>query len=158
MSIRIIIALMVVFIGISFAADKLPVKVESDSLVFSGDSNISVFKGNVVAHYEDIVIKSDNMTVFFKKDKKVDRILSEGNVQITKGDLYSLSEYAEINVDLDNAILKKNVKVWQGQNYLEGDEVIIYNKDNKVIVNKGDNSRVKIIFFPESEDNGTKNK
>ncbi|MBZ4671803.1 MAG: OstA family protein [Deferribacteraceae bacterium] len=157
MNIRIILALLMIFVGVSFGADKPSVKVESDSLVFSSDSNISVFKGNVVAHYEDIVIKSDNMTVFFKKDKKVDRILSEGNVQVTKGDLYSLSEYAEINVDLDNAVLRKNVKVWQGQNYLEGDEVIIYNKENRVIVNKGDNSRVKIIFFPESEDNGTKN-
>lgn len=158
MNIKFIIILFVIFVGISFGDEKLPVKVESDSLVFSGDSNISVFKGDVIAHYKESVIKSDNMTVFFNKDKKVDRIICEGNVQITKGDMYSLSEYADIFVDLDKAILKKNVKVWQGENYLEGDEVIIYNKENRVIVNKGGNSRVKIIFFPKSEDNGTENK
>jgi lipopolysaccharide export system protein LptA len=156
MKIRLIFVLMFLLVNIAFSKEISSVKVESDSLVYSGDKNVSIFRGNVVAHYNDVTVKSDSMTVYFNKDKKVDKILCEGNVQVTRGDLYSLSEFADIDINTDKAVLRKNVKVWQGKNYLEGDEVIIYNKDSRVIVNKGESQRVKIIFYPEGTDNATK--
>lgn len=127
------------------------VKVESDRLSYSGKSKDSIFEGNVVAYYQDLVIHADKMTVTFTEKKDVEKILCDGNVKIVKGDMYSLSELAEFKVKENVAILKKNVKVWQGKNYLEGDEVILYNDDEKIVVNKSDTSRVKIIFNPEGE-------
>lgn len=127
------------------------VKVESDRLSYSGKSKDSIFEGNVVAYYQDLVIHADKMTVTFTEKKDVEKILCDGNVKIVKGDMYSLSEFAEFKVKENVAILRKNVKVWQGENYLEGDEVILYNDDEKIVVNKSDTSRVKIIFNPEGE-------
>lgn len=127
------------------------VKVESDRLSYSGKSKNSIFEGNVVAYYQDLVIHADKMTVTFTEKKDVEKILCDGNVKIVKGDMYSLSESAEFKVKENVAILRKNVKVWQGENYLEGDEVILYNDDEKIVVNKSDTSRVKIIFNPEGE-------
>lgn len=127
------------------------VKVESDRLTYSGKSKDSVFEGNVVAYYQDLVIHANKMTVTFTEKKDVEKILCDGNVKIVKKDMYSLSEFAEFKVKENVAILRKNVKVWQGENYLEGDEVILYNDDEKIVVNKSDTSRVKIIFNPEGE-------
>lgn len=139
-----------------FGAVADSVKIESDMLSYSGKSKDSVFEGNVVAYYQDIVIHADKMTVKFADKKDVEKIFCEGNVKIVKGEMYSLSENAEFDVKENIAVLKKNVKVWQGKNYLEGDEVILYNSEEKIVVNKSDTSRVKIIFSPEGEGIDTK--
>ena len=131
------------------AADS--VKIESDKLNYSGKSKVSIFEGNVIAYYQDVVIYADKMTVTFTGEKDVENILCEGNVKVVKGEMYSLSEFAEFKVKENVAVLKKNVRVWQGENYLEGDEVTLYDDDERIVVNRSDNSRVKIIFRPEGE-------
>ena len=49
------------------------------------------------------------------------------------------------------AVITGNVKVWQGENYLEGEKVFIYYEEERIIVDKGTNKRVTIIFKPTDE-------
>ena len=43
------------------------------------------------------------------------------------------------------------MKVWQGENYLEGEKVFIYYEEERIVVDKGTDKRVTIIFKPENE-------
>lgn len=158
MKIRKIVATILIFIPLTlFSQTKPPVKIEADHLRYSGDARVSMFEGNVVAVYEDATIYSDTMNVYLNNDKKVERVESKGNVKILRDNMTSLAEYAELDVNSDKIVLRGDVRVWQDQNYMEGEEVFIYTKDNRVVVNKGKSSRVKIIFYPE-EDTSTDNK
>jgi lipopolysaccharide export system protein LptA len=155
---KIITVIMLVFIPlIVFSQTKSPVKVEADHLRYSGDSKISMFEGNVVAYYEDTTIYSDKMDVYLSNERKADKIVSLGNVKILKDNVTALSDYAEMDINSDIITLKGDVRVWQEQNYMEGEEISIYTKEDRVVVNKGKSSRVKIIFYPDG-DNSTDNK
>jgi len=146
------VTIFILFISsVSFAAGSI--QIESDSLKYFGEENKSIFKGNVVVESDNMTVHSDNMTVYFSKNREIDRILAEGNVNITKENMYFMSDKAEMLMQ-DNVIkLIRNVKVWQGENYLEGEEVIIYNDSNRMEVRKGKDSRVKIIYYPDEKGN-----
>lgn len=148
---KILILLFILFFV--FAATKPPMIIESETLVIEGLKNSVIFKGNVSATNDGSKINSDIMTVFYDKDKKPQRVECEGNVKFSREDMYGLSKRAEM--DLNNNIIKLigDVKVWQGENYLEGEEVIIYNDSERIEIKQKEGKRVKIIFTPENKDN-----
>ncbi len=145
------VILTMVLFSVGFAANSIQIK--SDSLKYLGAENKSVFKGNVVVERDNMTIHADNMTVFFSEEREVNRILADGNVKITDEDMYSMSDKAEMFMQENVIKLIRNVKIWQGENYLEGDEVIIYNNEDRMEVRKGEESRVKIIYYPDEKGN-----
>jgi len=131
---------------------KYPVNVESDSVKYFGKENYSLFTGNVKVTYKDSKIFCDTMKLIINKDNKtIDRIFCYGNVKFIREDIYGLSKEAEMLVKDEVAYLRGDVKVWQDQNYLEGSEVIIYNKENRVVVNKSESKRVRVIYYPDNK-------
>ncbi|MCA1932458.1 MAG: hypothetical protein LDL13_02630 [Calditerrivibrio sp.] len=142
-------------LGVCYAEDKFPVNIESDSVKYFGKEQYSIFNGNVKASYKDTKIFSDTMKVIFDSKKEIDKILCTGNVKMSKEGMYSLSREAEIQVKENILILRGDAKVWQGENYLEGNEVIVYNNDDRVVVNKSEKGRVKVMFFPDNKTEGS---
>jgi lipopolysaccharide export system protein LptA len=138
-----------------FAEEKFPVNIEADGVKYFGKEQYSIFSGNVKATYKDMKLYADIMKVVFDSNKEVENIFCTGNVKMVKEGMYSLSKEAEIKVKENILILKGNAKVWQGENYLEGEEVIVYNNDNRVVVNRAENKRVKVIFYPDNKTEGS---
>ena len=127
------------------------VEIEADALSIFGDENYSVFEGKVKAKYMNSIIKSDKMVVYFNNDKKIKEIVCEDNVHMSNDNITSISERAKVEVENRVIYLTGDVKVWQKDNYLEAEEIIIYYGSNRVVVNKSKDKRVLIIFKPEGE-------
>jgi lipopolysaccharide export system protein LptA len=72
--------------------------------------------------------------------------------------MYGVSEKAEVDLNTNIIKLIGNVRVWNNDNYLEGEEIIIYNNEERIDIVKKNNKRVKIIFTPDDKDNLIGNK
>lgn len=135
--------------GVVKPAGKKPIKILSDYMKYTGNDNISRFTGNVIVTDGDMRLTSDTMDVSFDKQNNVKEIFAQGNVKIEKEGLLALSDKARMYADEEKAVLINNVRVWQGDNYLEGDKVTLYNENNRIFVDRGSNKRVKIIIAPK---------
>lgn len=128
-----------------------PIQIEADSMKYYGEKQMSHFSGNVVVIRDGMKMTSDEMDVYFTPEKEVKEIFSRGNVKIEKQDLLALSGEARIYQQEQKIVLTKNARVWQGDNYLEGEKVTLYNDTDKLFVDKGPDKRVKIIITPQKE-------
>lgn len=78
------------------------VKIEPDTTVISSgpldvryDDNVAVFRDNVRVEDKDGRLFADILTVEFDpEDRKISRVVAEGNVKVKKGNSYTLSEKA----------------------------------------------------------------
>ncbi len=120
-----------------------PVKIQANEMRYYGTERKSTFHGNVVA-VSDIV-------VFLNKDMDVSKIQCTGNVNFKSDDIVSISKRADLDHNKKVAVITGDVKVWQGENYLEGEKVFIYYGEERIVVDKGTEKRVTIIFKPENE-------
>lgn len=137
--------------GLVKPAGKKPIKILSDYMKYTGDDNVSRFTGNVIVTDGDMRVTSDNMDVSFDKQNNVKEIYAQGNVKIEKEGLLALSDKARLYAAEEKAVLMNNVRVWQGDNYLEGEKVTLYNQNNRIFVDRGSNKRVKIIIAPKED-------
>lgn len=152
-----LIMFIVLFSSLGYGANKKdikttsPVKVQSDTMKYYGKERKSVFSGNVVAVSDNFTLTSDDVTVYLNKNMDVSKIECRGNVNFKSKDIVSISNKADVNQENELAVISGNVKVWQGENYLEGEKVFIYYEENRIVVDKGTDKRVTIIFKPGEE-------
>jgi len=134
-------------------AKEQPIQIEADNMKYYGDKQMSLFKGNVVVIKGPMKMTSDEMEVFFTEEKEVKEIFSKGNVKIEKEGLLALSGFARIYQLEQKVVLTENARVWQEDNYLEGDKVTLFLDSEKLFVDKGKDGddRVKIIITPQKE-------
>lgn len=157
-ALKILIGLFIVaFSSVAYTNDapksaSSPVKIQSDGMKYFGNEKKSEFSGNVIAVSDDFTLTADHVTVFLNADMDVDKIICKGNVNFKNKDVISISEDAEVDQTIKTAVLSGGVKVWQGENFLEGDKVIMYYTDNRIIVDKGTDRRVTIIFRPDDKE------
>lgn len=132
------------------------------------------FLGNVVAVYKDIVLHSDVAVVKYKASKKkaaepekkegdifdamptsggdkLESIIASGRVVFLQKDRRALCRQAVFNEALQTITMTGNPKLWQGEDYLSGDKVVLYLKSDKVKVFSSRGSRVTVQFVPKSE-------
>ncbi len=128
-----------------------PVKIQADEMRYYGNERKSTFHGNVVAVSDNYTLTSDDVTVFLDKSSEVEKILCVGNVNFKSDDIISISKKADLDQKKKVAVITGNVKVWQGENYLEGEKVFIYYEEERIVVDKGIDKRVTIIFKPNNE-------
>ena len=150
------------------AESQKPIQIEADHMLSMQKENTVFFSGKVEAKQEDLIIHSDEMTVYYneKKDtddnqkkggtrsKDVDRIFSEGNVEITQLEWVATGDTAEYFADERKVILTGSAKVWQDNNLVTGNKVVMYLDEGKSVVERSTEKgeRVKAFFYPESTD------
>jgi lipopolysaccharide export system protein LptA len=134
-----------------------PVTVDSDKMERFGKESLVVFTGNVVARQDGSVQYADRMEVYL--DEKGDRILrtvSTGNVRIITRDCRTgTARRAEYHDLEQRVVLTGNARVWQEDNVVSGDSVVIYLSQDRSVVEGGSQERVKAIFYPR-DDKGRK--
>ncbi|WP_164885294.1 LptA/OstA family protein [Geovibrio thiophilus] len=124
-----------------------PIHIEMDNMTVLKDKNI--LRGNVFVKRGVLEARSEELDVYLKGSKDVEKLIFKGNVRINKEDMRAISDRAEFYVTEDRAVLSGSVRVWQGINYLEGETVTINNKTGEAKVFRGKDKRVKIILNPE---------
>jgi lipopolysaccharide export system protein LptA len=130
-----------------------PVTVDSDKMERFGKESLVVFTGNVVARQNGSVQYADRMEVYL--DEKGDRILrtvSTGNVRIITRDCRTGTARRAEYFDLDQrVVLSGNARVWQEDNVVSGESVVIYISQDRSVVQGGGQERVKAIFYPRDD-------
>jgi lipopolysaccharide export system protein LptA len=127
-----------------------PVTVDSDRMERFGKESLVVFTGNVVARQNGSVQYADRMEVYL--DEKGDRILrtvSTGNVRIiTKDCRTGTAQRAEYHDLEQRVVLIGDARVWQEDNVVTGENIIIYLSQDRSVAEGGKQGRVKGIFYP----------
>ena len=92
-----------------------------------------VFSGNVIAKQENSVQTADRMEVYLDdKGERVLRIISTGNVKIVTEDCRTATaKRAEYYDDDQKLLLIGDAKVWQEDNVVTGERMVMYLADDR---------------------------
>lgn len=149
---------------------KEPIHIESDRMESDQKTESVLFVGNVEAHQADLVIKADRMTVFYQKaqadpaaktnanaaevTKDIDRLTASGDIEIVKLQWTATGDNLEYFSRERKIILTGNTKVWQDNNLVTGERIVLYIDEGKSVVERkssGEGERVKAFFYPDAK-------
>jgi lipopolysaccharide export system protein LptA len=119
----------------------------SDELHSDQNTHVSIFTGNVVVLGNQFKMTCQEMTVYFTKDNKVDRIVSTGDVIITQPDRVTHCGHAEYFHDDDKFVLTDQPVILDHKNTVSGPRITIFRTNQKMIVDGG---RSTTIIGPDS--------
>lgn len=139
------------------------INITSDQLEVYTNDNLVVFTGNVVARQGDMSTYSDRMSVYYRENKsegdveekdaaEIDRIVAEGHVKIVKGNRIAIGQKAVFLSADQEMTLTGNPRIWQGKNIIKGDKIILYLKQNRCTIERGQDRRVEATIYPETEE------
>ncbi|MDW7771336.1 MAG: lipopolysaccharide transport periplasmic protein LptA [Desulfobulbaceae bacterium] len=150
----------------------VPIHVEADRMVSNEGDNSVVFIGNVDAVQGNLIIRSDEMTVFYveqktgsgAKNSQIEKLICIGNVEISEGDWVGTGKRMDYFAGDRKVILTGDAKGWQGQNMVSGKTITYYLDEGRSVVEGpsiADGSsggekdtktgRVKAVIHPESD-------
>lgn len=147
---------------------KKPVEVNADQLEVHEAENIAIFTGNVIAVQGDTRLKSNVMTVHYKKkdgatapadptQSTVEKIVVTGDVLLTTPEETASGDRGVYDVTLKQVTLLENVVLTRGKNILKGESLVYDFSTGKSVLNSphhtpaGANGRVKALFVPENQ-------
>ena len=142
---------------------RVPIHIEADRMESDHQREAVLFAGNVEASQGDLLIRADEMTVFYAKpkegdgpgtEKSIDNLHATGNVKIVKQDWAATGDVVEYKADERKVVLTGNTKVFQDNNTVSGDRVVLFLDEGKSVVEKqgtDEGGRVKAFFYPEKE-------
>jgi lipopolysaccharide export system protein LptA len=171
---RFVLIICLMFFGVGFgpvgigtaqsvddSPEKAPIHIEADRMESDQQQEAVLFAGNVEATQGELLIRADEMTVYYKKSegngkpearKSIDSLQATGNVEIIKKDWVATGDLVDYKAEERKVILTGNTKVFQDNNMVSGDRVVLYLDEGKSVVeNQGasDGGRVKAFFYPE---------
>lgn len=143
-----------------------PIHIEADRMESDQNKEAVLFAGNVEATQEDLIIQADQMTVYYRKAaqtlasasnaaKSIEKLEATGNIKIIKKDWLASGDRMEFETRDRKVVITGNTKVWQGNNTVTGERVVLFLDEGKSIVenqSKGDGGRVKASFYPKPDD------
>src|SRR5262245_11267625 len=131
-----------------------PIVIDSDRMEAFKKEGLVVFTGNVIAKQENSVQTADRMEVYLDdKGERVLRIISTGNVKIVTEDCRTgTARRAEYYDDDQKLLLIGEAKVWQEDNVVTGERIVMYLADDRSEVEAGPQGRVKSVFYPKRDD------
>jgi len=108
-----------------------------------------VFKGNVTARQKDMVIYADALeALIIEGGKGIEKVTADGNVKIQQGLRVANCQKA-IYYNLDRkVVLTGDPRVYEGENVVSGDEIIVDIERNRVEVKGGSSGRGKVKIQP----------
>jgi lipopolysaccharide export system protein LptA len=150
---------------------QVPIHIEADRMVSQEQDNSVIFTGNVDARQGDLLIRTDEMTVYYIQDdstsgnkaaSEVHKLICRGNVQISQGDWLGTGNRMDYYARDRKVILSGDAKGWQGQNMVTGKTITYFLDEGRSIVEspvtaegKPDNGegkagRVKAVIHPDA--------
>ncbi len=151
-----------------------PIHIEADRMVSQEQDNTVVFIGNVDAKQGGLVIRTDEMTVYYvqqgngsgrKNSSQVEKLICKGNVQISQGDWLGTGKRMDYFALDRKVILSGDAKGWQGQNMVSGKTITYYLDEGRSVVegpatvdgksgekkDTGKTGRVKAVIHPDAD-------
>ena len=131
-----------------------PIVIDADRMEAFKKDGLVVFSGNVIAKQENSVQTADRMEVYLDdKGERVLRIISTGNVKIVTEDCRTgTARRAEYYDDDQRLLLIGDAKVWQEDNVVTGERIVMHLADDRSEVEAGPQGRVKSVFYPKRDE------
>lgn len=148
----------------------LPLRITAASLEADQEKRLILFSGQVKAQKGEAVLYCDQLYVYFQPPpaaptaskpepaplpgglgggEKIDRIEARGRVRFVYEDRVATGETAVYYQDRGEIILTGNPKVWQGENTLKGERIIVNTRENRVRVESSASQRVEAFLYPQ---------
>ncbi len=134
-------------IAVSFAQQGI--LVEANKMEY--EKNTITYLGNVKATRGQSLLKADKLIVYLDENKKANKIEAVGNVSYLEGNRRGKAERAEYDLKTEIITLIGNARVEEGSNFVEGDEIIYYKREERAIA-IGKNSRVRSFYVEEKNE------
>jgi len=136
--------------------------IKSNKLEVDDNRKVVIFTGDVDAKREDFVINCKKLIVFYKslpgskepgKEKtEVDKIVATGHVKINHSQGGAATAEKAVYYQRDEkVVLTENPVVKKGNDFVEGDRITIYLKENRSVVEGSGDRKVRAIIFPKQK-------
>jgi lipopolysaccharide export system protein LptA len=126
-----------------------PLEVISDWTEADRQKGTITFGGKVVAKQKDMVLYADRVVNYFDMEsRKLVRAIAVGNVKLNQADKFATCEKAELIQAERKVILTGNPIMWQGENRVSGERIIIYLNGSQAEVFGGEAGKAKVKIAP----------
>ncbi len=141
--------LLILFIS---SANAKEIKITSDKLEIIRTENISIFTGNVYALEDNLEIWSQKIIITSSKDeKKVKEINADGDVKISRQDLFINGNKAKYDTIKNELVVFGEVEVLQNENIILCDKIVIDLENSSSIMSSNSNKRVEALIINKNE-------
>ncbi len=135
------------------------IRITSDKMEANDEKGTVVFSGNVVAKKGNLTIYSDRLEVFYiqkktadnKKRRSLKKIVVRGHVKIVQGRRKATANEAIYYKPQEKIVLLKNAQVWDGQNSIKGEKIVLYVNENRSVVESSGKERVEAVVYSEGD-------
>ena len=141
-----------VFSGLTKDSEKgdLPVYIRSETVSLDAKKRVFTYQGNVEVTRGEIIITSDTINGTYDGNNKLEQIVFERNVVLTKGEaLRATANRAVYRVKQDTVEMTQAPEVIEGGNALTADKITVYLKEDRSEAEG--NVRVKFIKSEDSQ-------
>jgi lipopolysaccharide export system protein LptA len=146
-----------------------PIEIVSDRMEAFNEKKLVVFSGKAVATQVDIKLKTDRISLYYKKsnEKKekigkqevetagdLEKIEAKGNVVITQKEISATGDEAVYYQEDARIVMTGNPVLREGKNVIKGCRVIFYVNENRGKVEPCDSAnsgRVTAIIYPKEK-------
>lgn len=126
-----------------------PIQIISRRLEADHAAGTVRFVGEVVATQGDMTIKAEELVVYQAKgEQRIDRIEAYRKVRITQGDRLATGQQAVFDKARGQVLLTGSPQVLQGDDFVQGDEIVFFLDSERSIVRSKGSQRVKAVFHP----------
>jgi len=128
-----------------------PLEIISDWTEADRQKGTISFGGKVIAKQRDMVLYADKVVNYFDmQSRKLIRAIAVGNVKLNQADKFVTCEKAELIQAQRKVILTGNPVMWQGENRVTGEKIIIYLNESQAEVFGGKKKKAKVKITPEN--------
>ncbi len=139
-----------------------PMVIKSKTLEADDKKKQIVFSGDVEAKRDDFTVLCRKLVVFYenKADKKksgevssqIDRIVATGAVKIVRAEGGTATgEKAVFYQKDEKLVLTGKPVVKQGEDFVEGDVITLFLREDRSVVESEGSKKVKAVIFPKKE-------
>jgi lipopolysaccharide export system protein LptA len=135
------------------------IQIKSDNLVAYNEASYAEFTGNVSAVQGTTLITSDKLKIYYSKasenkgkkdtgEESIKKVVASGNVVIRSENRTAYTSMAEYTPASKVVVLSgPGSKVTSGNNYVSGDKITFYVKEDRVIVERSTEKQVEAVFY-----------
>jgi lipopolysaccharide export system protein LptA len=142
--------------------DQGPMVIKSKTLEADDKKKQVTFAGDVEAKRDDFTVHCQKLVVLYEKPEeqketekvsaRIDRIIATGAVRIIRAEGgVATGEKAVFYQKDEKLVLTGKPVVKQGEDFVEGDVITLFLKEDRSIVESDKDKRVRAVIFPKQE-------
>jgi lipopolysaccharide export system protein LptA len=139
-----------------------PMVIKSKTLEADDKKKRITFEGNVEAKRDDFTVFCNKLIVFYEKSgeqkktenvsARIDKIVATGAVKIIRAEGgVATGEKAVYYQKGEKLVLTGKPVVKQGEDFVEGDVITLFLKEDRSIVESAKDKKVRAVIFPKQE-------